>query len=75
MHAIRPDRRVLMAALVALVCGLAALVAAPSLSDLELGGSGGGAVPAEPARTVSSDAAPAWATDPLAPPSLLRERR
>jgi hypothetical protein len=70
MHAIHPDRRPVLAAVLALMLALVlALAAAPSLSDLDLGGSGAAPVTAE------TPANPVWATDPLAPPALLREAR
>ena len=72
MHAIHPDRRPALAAVLALVLVFVlALAAAPSLSDLDLGGSAAAPV-TEPQSTPAS---PAWATDPLAPPALLREAR
>ena len=71
MHAIRPDRAILLAALVASLLALLALMAAAPLSDLDLSG-GTSPAPAaadEPAAPVGE---PAWVTDPLAPPLLLR---
>jgi hypothetical protein len=71
MHAIHPDRRPVLAAVLALMLALVlALAAAPSLSDLDLGG-GGTASPV----TTETPANPVWVTDPLAPPALLREAR
>jgi hypothetical protein len=70
MHAIHPDRRPAIAAVLALVLAFVlALAIAPSLSDLDVGGS-----PAAPV-TVDTPANPVWASDPLAPPALLRETR
>jgi hypothetical protein len=73
MHAIHPDRRPVLAAVLALVLAFVlTLAAAPSLSDLDLSGSAPAPVTAE---TQSAPANPVWATDPLAPPALLREAR
>jgi hypothetical protein len=68
MHAIRPDRGVLLGALLAFICALAAAAAAPSLSDVDFGGGGDAAAKTSTTQT----AEPVWATDPLAPPALLR---
>ena len=73
MHAIHPDRRVLLAALVAFIGALAAAAAVPSLAELDFGG--GGATTAPPSVPVESPTPatePVWATDPIAPPALLR---
>jgi hypothetical protein len=71
VHAIHPDPRLLLAALVALLLAVAALAASPLLSDVELGG--GSPPVAERAQPVAGPSAPpAWAADPLAPPPLLR---
>ena len=70
MHAIHPDHRPVLAAVLAVVLAFVlALAAAPTLSDLELGGSASAPVTAE------TSANPVWASDPLAPPALLREAR
>lgn len=73
MHAIHPDRRPVMAAVLALALAFVlALAIAPSLSDLDVGGSA--ATPAT-ANTGPTPANPVWASDPLAPPALLRDAR
>jgi hypothetical protein len=73
MHAIHPDRRPVLAAVLALLLAFVlALAAAPSLSDLDLRGS---AVAPVTAETQATPASPVWASDPLAPPALLREAR
>ena len=73
MHAIHPDRRPVLAAVLALLLAfVVTLAAAPSLSDLDLGGSAAAPVTAE---TQAAPANPVWASDPLAPPALLREAR
>lgn len=74
MHAIRPDGRVLLGALLAFVCALAVAAAAPSLPDIDLGGGGSAAPAAAPAQPTTTTE-PVWATDPLAPPALLRAGR
>jgi hypothetical protein len=71
MHAIHHDRRPPLAAVLALALAIA-LAAAPSLSDLDVGGSG--PVTAE-TRSAPPAADPAWVSDPLAPPALLRDAR
>jgi hypothetical protein len=73
MHAIHPDRRVLLAALVAFVCALAAAAAVPSLPELEFGGGGAAAPASAPAQTATPTTDPVWAKDPVAPPALLRD--
>ena len=72
MHAIHPDRRVLLAALVAFLFALMAAVAAPSLNEIELGG---GSAPAASSSGRAEASEPVWATDPVAPPALLRDAR
>jgi hypothetical protein len=72
MHAIHPDRRVLLGALVAFLCALVAAAAAPSLPDVDLGGA---SAPAPEPVTQHQTGAPTWVTDPLAPPALLRDAR
>jgi hypothetical protein len=70
MHAIHPDHRPVLAAVLAVVLAFVlALAAAPTLSDLDWGGSTAAPV------TADTPANPVWATDPLAPPALLREAR
>ena len=73
MHAIHPDPRVLLAALVALVLALVALATAPTLSGVELGGGGTQAVAPTESRAVKGPVPPpAWASDPFVPPSIMR---
>ena len=75
MHAIHPDHRPVLAAVLALALTLVlALAVAPSLSDLDVGGSGAAPVTSGAPSTAASPE-PVWATDPLAPPALLREAR
>jgi hypothetical protein len=68
MHAIQHDpRRVLLAALAALVLTLAVLAVPRAVNDVHLGGSAAAPAPAvapAPPRT----SAPVWRTDPLASP-------
>ena len=71
MHAIQPDPRVMLAALVALLLALVALAATPSLPEVNLGGSTA-VPPASEAPVTGPVPPPAWATDPLAPPALMR---
>jgi hypothetical protein len=72
MHAIHSDHRLVPAAVLALVLAfLLALAIAPSLGDLDIGGSSGDPVTVDSALPASSSQ-PVWATDPLAPPALLR---
>jgi hypothetical protein len=68
MQAIQHDpRRVLLAALAALILTLAVLAAPRAVSDIHVGGSAAASAPAAapaPPRT----SAPVWRTDPLASP-------
>jgi hypothetical protein len=75
MHVIHPDRRAVMAAVLALALAfLLALVAASSLSDLDVGGGRAAPVTVE-TRSTPAVSDPVWMSDPLAPPALLREAR
>ena len=71
MHAVHPDPRLVLAALVTLLLVVLALAAAPELGDMELSG-GRPPVTGEPQPTTGPEPPPAWASDPLAPPALLR---
>jgi hypothetical protein len=72
MHAIHPDPRVVLAALVALLLVLVALATAPTLSDVELGGGAQAVAPSEPPAVKGPVPPPAWASDPFLPPSIMR---
>jgi len=75
MHAIHPDRRPVFAALLALVVAFVlALAAAPSLTDLDIGGSAAAPVTAD-THPAAAAPEPVWVSDPLAPPALLRDAR
>jgi hypothetical protein len=74
MHAIRPDRAVLLAALVASLFALLAVLAAAPLADLDFSG-GSAPVSAQAPAAAPPAGEPVWVNDPLAPPSLLREAR
>ena len=75
MRAVHPDARVLLAAVAALLCALAAAAAAPSLPDIQLGGDPAPPAAEAPQRQTVTPPEPTWVTDPLAPPSLLRDAR
>ena len=75
MHALHHwhwDRRPLVAAVAALLLTLVMALAAVSLPHVEFG-SGGATASSAPAATTPQAERPAWVSDPLAPPALLRE--
>ena len=65
------DPRPFTAALVTLLVTIVAALAAASLPNIDLGSDGAQATTA-PAATEPVAGGPAWVSDPLAPPSLLR---
>ena len=73
MHAIRFDRRPLVAALGALALTGATAAGAAALSQLDLRGDEAAAPPPVTLPTPPAPSTrPAWVTEPLAPPALMR---